>query len=112
MSRQAVTAIPSAWPALLTTELACAYVQLSEASFRFLAKRRGVKPADIAGLAVTRWRKADLDRMIDSLPTAGDQMPPQEPANGPGAASELPAHDPAAAALAKVAQRARKAGRG
>lgn len=112
MSRAALAAIPAAWPALLTTELACAYVQLSEASFRFLAHARGVKPADVAGLAVTRWRKADLDRMIDSLAEQGAEMAAQEPANGPGAVVTLPAHDPAAAALAKAAQRARKAGRG
>ncbi len=86
----------SAWPALLTTEMACAYLQMSEASLRFTAARFGASPVD-NGLSMTRWAKVDLDRLIDSLPRRGAEMP-AEPANTP---------DPAAAALARVKARAK-----
>lgn len=102
----------AAWPALMTTEIACAYVQLSEQSFRWLAHNRGVKPADCAGLAVTRWRRADIDRMIDSLPERGAEMAAQEPAQDTDATTLAPANDPAAAALARAQRRARKSGGG
>lgn len=105
-------AAPPAWPALLTTDLACAYTQLSEQSFRWLANQRGLKPADCAGLAVTRWRRADIDRMIDSLPERGGEMEPQEPGEGRSATLPPPASDPAADALARAAERVRKSGRG
>ena len=86
-----------AWPALLTTELACAYTTLSEASFRAVAKLKGLEPRDVAGLAVTRWRRADLDALIDSLPARGAQMPADAP----------PAADPVDLALQRVKRRAR-----
>lgn len=89
----------SAWPALLPIDLACAYTQLSEASFRFAARKHGVFPVDI-GLSVTRWSRTDLDRLIDSLPRRGAEMPP-EAANVP---------DPAAAALERAKARARTKG--
>lgn len=99
MTRQAPTDFTvTAWPALLTTELACAYVCLSEASFRFLARKSDVEPVECGGLAVTRWRKTDLDRLIDSLPSRGAEMS-IEPAN---------TTDPAAAALQKVLRRAKR----
>lgn len=88
----------TAWPALLTTELACAYTQLSERSFRLFAAKYGVSPTDCGGLAVTRWRRSDLDRLIDSLPAKGEQSPHDEPAGG---------RDPAELALEKAKRRAR-----
>lgn len=62
------------WPVLMGVDLACAYTQLGEDSFRFLARKRGVKPVDCEGLGVTRWRRADLDRLVDSLPHRGAEM--------------------------------------
>jgi hypothetical protein len=112
MTARLHTETPAAWPALLTTDLACAYTQLSEQSFRWLATQRGLKPADCAGLAVTRWRRADIDRMIDSLPERGAEIAPQEPGDGRSATLPSPANDPAAAALARAAQRVRKSGGG
>lgn len=98
MSRQAPTDFTvTAWPALLTTELACAYTCLGEQSFRYLTRRHAVEPVECGGLAVTRWRRSDLDRLIDSLPARGAQIP-AEPANAP---------DPAAAALARAKARAK-----
>lgn len=37
------------WPALMTTELACAYTSLARASFLLLAGRHGVLPVECAG---------------------------------------------------------------
>jgi hypothetical protein len=62
------------WPVLMTTEVACAYVSLGEQSFRFITRKRSVSPVDCEGLAVTRWRKADLDRLVESLPVRGAQV--------------------------------------
>lgn len=103
MTRQAPSEFNiAAWPALLTTELACAYTSLGEQSFRLLARKSGVEPVDCGGLAVTRWRRGDLDRLIDSLPTKGAPIAP----NGPP-----PANDPASAAAAAL-ERARRRRRG
>ena len=84
---------------MLTTDLACAYTSLSEASFRMLARMLAVHPRECAGLAVTRWRRTDLDTMIDSLPARGAQMTPEQVLT----ANE----DPAQAALKKAERRRR-----
>lgn len=89
--------VVSAWPGLMTLDFALAYTCLSEQSFRFLCRKRGVNPVDCEGLAVARWAKIDLDALIDSLPRRGAEMP-TEPANTP---------DPADAALARVKARAK-----
>jgi len=62
------------WPALMTTELACAYTSLARASFLLLAGRQGVLPVECAGLAVVRWKRTDLDVLIDKLPARGAEM--------------------------------------
>lgn len=86
-----------AWPALLTTELACAYTTLSASSFRAFAKLNRLEPRECAGLAVTRWRRADLDALIDSLPARGAEMPADAP----------PETAPVDLALQRVRRRAR-----
>lgn len=86
-----------AWPALLTTDLACAYTSLGEVSFRHLARTHQVEPVECAGLAITRWRRGDLDRLIDSLPARGSEMTPDS----------APPVDLAQAALDRAARRAR-----
>jgi len=55
----------------MTTEVACAYVSLGEQSFRLITRKRSVLPVDCEGLAMTRWRKADLDRLVEGLPVRG-----------------------------------------
>lgn len=85
---------------MLTTELACAYTSLSEVSFRFFARKNGVEPIECAGLAVTRWRKTELDALIDKLPARGAEMNPDEP--------QAPANDPASDALKRAERRARR----
>lgn len=64
-------ALPN-WPALMDVDLARAYCgELCEASFHALAARNNVAPVDM-GMRVTRWRKSDLDRLVDRLPARGD----------------------------------------
>lgn len=79
------------WPALMDAETAGAYLGLCASSFRILAAQKGVKAVDI-GLRAVRYRKADIDRMVDSLPLrdAGSTAP------------EAPYIDLAAQALANV----------
>lgn len=105
MSRLTPEPSIAAWPALLTTDLACLYTQLSEQSFRWLAHRSGVRPVDCAGLAVTRWRRGDLDRMIDSLAEKGAPAAEDAPQT-PTATTPAAALDPATDALARAARRA------
>lgn len=98
MARGAPNAIPMpAWPAMLTTELACAYTSLSEGSFKAFAKLNRLQPRECAGLAVTRWRRTDIDAIIDSLPARGAEMPLDAP----------PVADPVDLALQRVRRRAR-----
>lgn len=89
------TALPD-WPALLDVTMASAYCSMSEASFRFIARRRGVNPVDI-GLHMTRWRRKDLDGLIDNLPARGAN-------SAPVAGND---QDPAEAALERAKKRAR-----
>lgn len=102
MTRAAEIQFP-AWPALLTTEFACAYTSLSEVSFRLLARKMKIHPVECAGLAVVRWRRTDLDALIDRLPPRGAEMP----AEGAVANTTDPAQDAAQAALQRAEKRAR-----
>ncbi len=87
------------WPALLRAELAALYCSVSETSFRFLARLYRVEPVDPGGLAVTVWRRADLDRMIDNLPARSAEIAPSSP-------SATAAPDPADTALERARRRA------
>lgn len=82
----------------MTTEMACSYLTLSEASLRYLANHHGLSPVDCAGLTVTRWRQSDLDRLVAALPAKRPK------------GSSIPAStkDPALEALRKAAKRTRK----
>jgi hypothetical protein len=91
-----VSALPD-WPALMDTALAAAYCSMSEASFRFVARRRDVKPVD-TGLSLVRWRRKDLDGLIDSLPGRGAN-------SAPVVDVEI---DPAETALRRARDRARR----
>lgn len=99
MTRHAPPAVPMpGWPALMPIDLACAYCQMGADSFRLVTRRHGIEPVD-TGLAMTRWRRLDLDRLIDSLPARGAEMSADDHANDPPAAAED-------AALARVMRRA------
>lgn len=56
--------IPEAWPALMTREQACAYVGVSEATFRTICP---ISPVDL-GVHLLRWRRDQLDAWIAALP--------------------------------------------
>ncbi|PZR37215.1 hypothetical protein [Caulobacter segnis] len=82
------------WPAMMDLELACAYTQLGETQFKALSARYNVAPRDLGGIRGVRWRRSDLDRLIDSLPARG------EPSDQDAAV------DQAQAALQRVRKRA------
>lgn len=84
------------WPALMDAPTAAAYLSISESSFRFVARVQGVKPVDM-GLATVRWRRKDLDGLIDRLPARGANIHAATPA----------IQDPAEVALVRARRRAR-----
>lgn len=95
------------WPALMDRQLAADYLQLGPRSFDLLVRLHGVAPVDCAGLNLRRWRRTDLDALIDNLPARGASMahqaggaPPEAPTDG---ADQL-----AAQALAKAARRVKR----
>jgi hypothetical protein len=91
-----LAALPD-WPALMDTATACAYLSMGETSLKYLASQRGVAPVDFGGLALLRWRRRDLDGLIDSLPQRGGTLPVQ-----------APVVDLEAEALKRAAQRSRR----
>lgn len=86
------------WPALMDEETAAAYLGVGVTSFRAIAAGAGARPVDL-GLRLLRWRKSDLDRVVEALPLRGETLPPCHP---PEAAIDL--------ALAAVARRSAKKG--
>ena len=90
---------------LMGLDYALAYTQLSESSFRFLARRRDVAPVECEGLTITRWRRADLDRLIDSLPRRGAPIGTDAPDLS---AAESDGQDAGEMALARARRRSRK----
>jgi len=87
------------WPAALTTGHAADYLEIGVSSFLALARREGVRPVPL-GLAVTRWRRADLDELLSRLAARGE-LPID---------IETPETDPAAA-LERMRLRHRRRGR-
>ncbi|MDO1560376.1 hypothetical protein Q0812_13155 [Brevundimonas sp. 2R-24] len=89
------------WPALLDCETAAAYCSMSDETFKAFAAARGVRPVE-TGHRLLRWRRVDLDRMIDSLPARV-----KGPANDGG---QVDLRDPAEEALRMVQRRAGRRG--
>lgn len=83
------------WPALMDLEIACAYTQLGETQFKALTATYRVAPRDLGAVRGLRYRRSDLDRMIDMLPARGEPSP-----------VEVAPLDPAKAALDRVHRRA------
>jgi len=83
-----------AWPALMDLDLACDYTQLGEGQFKALSALYKIAPRDLGPIRGLRWRRVDLDQMIDSLPARGEPSP----------TAVVP--DPAQAALERVRRRA------
>lgn len=69
MKRAAASPLPY-WPSVMDTARAASYFELSEGSFRQLAARNHILPVEL-GMSVVRWRKQDLDDLIDRLPLRG-----------------------------------------
>lgn len=63
------------WPAVMDEALARAYVSLGADVFQRLVRRHKVLPVDCDGARVLRYRRRDLDRMVDSLPARGETAP-------------------------------------
>lgn len=85
------------WPATLTTEMAARYLMVGENTFRAIAARSGIRPVDL-GASLVRWRRSDLDGLVDKLPARGADCVDLQP-------NEI---DPAAAALERVRRRRAK----
>lgn len=83
------------WPALLDEDLAAAYLHMSPESFRAVTAQNKVAPVDM-GLRLLRWRRRDLDALVDRLPARGAKLNP-----------DAPIRDPAKAGLEKVRRRAK-----
>jgi hypothetical protein len=81
------------WPSLMDVRTAAAYLGIGEASFRGVVARAGIQPVDL-GLSLLRWRRSDLDHLIE-------QLPPKELVGDP----TKPEMDPAGAALERVRRR-------
>lgn len=72
--------IPEAWGALLTRPQACAYLAISEETFRRICP---IPPVDL-GNSLLRWNRAQLDTWVAGLPARlrreqerGQDAPPQ-----------------------------------
>lgn len=66
------------WPALMTTDLAARYLSVDEHSLRMVALSHGVGPVDLK-VDLERWRRADLDRLVRSLPMRSPSPPRRDP---------------------------------
>jgi hypothetical protein len=86
------------WPALMDTATACAYLSMGPSSLKFLTARAGVAPIDLDGVALLRWRRRDLDGLVDSLRQRGATFAP----------AAAPVVDLEAEALARAARRGRR----
>jgi hypothetical protein len=92
------TFAPPDWPALMDAQTAGAYLSLSEATFRILAAKVNLQPADI-GTRLRRYRRCDLDRLVHGLKPVTDMQR--------ALPSDATAERLAAEALARTAKRRR-----
>jgi hypothetical protein len=83
------------WPALMDLETAGDYLGLATGSLISLLRRENVSPVDVGGRS-RRWRRQDLDALVERLPACW----PREMEEGGGKADQLDS------ALAAVERRA------
>jgi hypothetical protein len=88
------------WPALMDLTTAGDYLALAPGSLLGLLRREHVSPVDL-GLKVRRWRRRDLDDLVERLPMTWVQ----------DARGNRESRQQTEAALAAVEQRARMAQR-
>ena len=86
------------WPALMDLSTAGDYLAIAPGSLLSLLRREHVSPVDL-GLKLRRWRRRDLDDLVERLPMTWVQAARRDP-------DERTQID---AALAAVEQRARAA---
>lgn len=101
MKLEALTGLPD-WPALMSAAVAGAYLGMSASSFEVLAARRGLRRVKL-DVRCTRWRRRDVDALIEGLPFVQADEREAEPAAEPDAFN-----DEEAAALARVASYGRR----
>ena len=70
------------WPILMGTAMAARYLSLDENSFALVTYRAGVHPVDL-GLAMVRWRRNELDRLVNNLPANSGLSGVDRPAADP-----------------------------
>lgn len=92
------------WPTLMDLETAGDYLGLSAGSLISLLRRENVSPVDVGG-RVRRWRRQDLDELVERLPACW----PREAEEGRGEGAQL---DSALAAVERRALGRRSPARG
>lgn len=83
------------WPALMDLGTAGAYLTLAPGSLIALLRRENIAPVDV-GARLKRWRRQDLDALIERLPRSGPPAPERR---------TLDPEDDADTALARVERR-------
>ena len=91
------------WPALMDLRTASDYLNLARGSLLGLLSREQVHPVDV-GAKLRRWRRRDLDNLIERLPAYGAGRPAAPPA--------APGTDVALAAVERRALRRQNLGGG
>ena len=69
------------WPALMSAEMASRYLSIDENSLAIVTAAAGVHPVDL-GLDLQRWRRRDLDRLVNGLPVKLQEPPRIKPTTG------------------------------
>lgn len=62
-----MTYAPRDWPALMDLQTASDYLALAPGSLAGFLSRQGVEPVAL-GARLRRWRRCDLDAVVDRLP--------------------------------------------
>lgn len=70
------------WPILMGTAMAARYLSLDENSFALVTHRAGVQPVDL-GFEMVRWRRNELDRLVNNLPASSGLSGVDRPAADP-----------------------------
>jgi hypothetical protein len=71
---QRLSAMP-AWPLLMDAATGALYLEVSPESFLAIVRRAGLRPVDL-GVGVVRWRRPEIDQLIQGLPVRGGQGSP------------------------------------
>lgn len=61
-----------AWPLLMDALTAGLYLEVSADTFLSIVRRAGLRPVDL-GVGVVRWRRRDIDDLVQGLPARGGE---------------------------------------